>query len=188
MRALRPLALLAPIALASPALAEPPFPTTDFSGTWIIHDGGGNEFQAEMAYSATDRSMRMDMAPGGVEMHAIRDMETGEMVMWSAQMPGMGLRLDTPKELDVSATATGETRTVNGESCEVWKIESGTACLAEGNVPLQTEADGVTAELTDVARGPQDESLFSPPPGLSIMTVKGAMGMMKGMDIPQLPF
>lgn len=184
------LAFLASAALtAIPALAaEPPFPTTDFSGTWVVRDGGGNEFRADMRYSAAKRSMRMETAPGGMEIYAIRDMKTGEIVMWSSQMPGMGMRIATPAESKIEAEPTGEKSSVNGETCEVWTIEQGTACLGAGNVPLRTEVEGTTAELEDLKRGPQDASLFEPPAGLNVMTIKELSGAIQGMELPKLPF
>lgn len=170
-------------------MAEPPLPTTDFSGTWSIDDGEGNTVAADVRYSAANRAMRLEMSPGGMAMNAIRDMASGEVIMWTAQMPGMGMRIATPTEFEVDAEATGERQEVNGESCEIWRFEKGTACLAEGNVPLRTVAEGVTAELTELKREPQDAALFEPPADLNIINIRDVGGLkLEGLNLPNMPF
>ncbi len=182
-----PIALPVLLVAAHAGAAEPPYPTTDFSGTWVIQDGNGNEVQAGMHYSASQKAMRMELAPGGMDMHAIRHMDTGDTVVWSSQMGGMGMRLKTPTEVDVDIEPTGETDSVDGESCKVWRVEGGTACLADGNVPLRTKVEGATAELHDLKRGPQDASLFEPPADLNIISIKELKGL-DGLKLPNLPF
>ena len=186
MRSLLLPILVSATIFVAPARAEPPLPTTDFSGTWVVQDRGGNQFRADMQYSAEEKAMRMSMSAGGQQMDMIRDMDTGEVVMWSAQMPGMGMRMETPTGQDVDARPTGDMREVNGETCEVWEVEGGTACIGEDNIPLTTEAVSATAELQDLQRTPQDAALFEPPADLNIMDMPGAA--QGGMQMPDLPF
>ncbi|ESR22741.1 hypothetical protein [Lutibaculum baratangense] len=179
----------AAISLAAPAMAEPPLPQTDFSGTWVVRDGSGDEMKVAMRYSAADGAMRVEISPAGMQISAIRDMQSGDIVMWTSQMPGMGMRVKTPADVEsrVNATATGETETVRGETCEIWQVDEGRACLGEGNVPLRVEVDGTTAELHDLKREPQEAAHFSPPAGLTVMDMPAAAAM-QGLPLPRLPF
>ncbi len=155
--------------LAYPVLAEPPYPTVDFQGEWVLSDDKGMQVRAEMYYSAAGRKMRIDMNQQGMAMSSVRDMVSGEMVMWSDQMPGMGMRLPTTKNEDFDGEPTDETKTVNGEDCTVWQMKVAVACLTDENIPVEVTGNGFSSGLENLQRTPQDAGVFAVPEGLNIM-------------------
>lgn len=155
--------------IASPAAAEPPYPTVDFQGDWVLNDGKGNEVRAEMHYSAADRKMRVDMAQQGMAMSSVRDIASGDMIMWSDQMPGMGMRLASIKDDQFDGEPTDETKTVNGEDCTVWEMPTARVCLTEDNIPIEVTGEGFSSGLENLQRTTQDAAIFAVPEGLNIM-------------------
>ena len=180
--------VLAILAGVAPAHAEPPYPTIDFQGEWALSDDNGNVVRADMHYSAANKKMRIDMNQQGMEMSSVRDMGTGEMIMWSNQMPGMAMRLPTMKDDEFDGERTDETKTIGGETCTVWKMKQVEACLTEENIPVQTTGQGYSASLETIERTPQDASLFAVPDGLTVMdmpaNMPGAGGMGAGQGLP----
>lgn len=159
---------------------EPPRPTTDFSGDMVV-SSEGKSFTIRLAYSAALDKMRTEIKQQGMEMVGVRHMATGEMVMWSNQMPGMAMRLTKKIDSDAEPHNTGETREVNGMSCTVWVYDKAKACLTEDNIPLETDADGVKAHLENVDISAQDESLFSAPSGYKVMDMPKGLPQLPGM-------
>ncbi|MEJ8571352.1 hypothetical protein [Microbaculum marinum] len=177
--------LLTVLFTSSPALAEVPYPTVDFQGEWVLSDDNGNIAHAEMHYSADQKKMRIKMQQQGMEMSSVRDMTSGEMLMWSNQMPGMAMRLPTPAGDEFDAEPTDEVKTIGSETCTIWKMKEVEACLTEENIPVQTSGMGFGASLENIERITQDAGLFSVPEGVTIrdmpMTMPGAAGIGKGL-------
>jgi hypothetical protein len=177
---------------ATPALAEPPYPTVDFQGEWVLSDDNGNLINAEMHYSAANKKMRIDMSQQGMEMTSVRDMESGEMIMWSSQMPGMAMRLPTMDINDFDGERSDEVRTIGSETCTVWTMKDVQACLTEENIPVETSGAGYSASLQNIQRTDQDVSLFAVPDGVTVMDMPanmpgggmGAGGMGAGQGLP----
>src|SRR5690606_26225461 len=120
------------------ALAEAPRPQTDFEADWIMQGAEMPDMTAKMHYSVDLQMMRMEMAHQDMPMTTIRNMATGEMVMWSAQMPGMAMRMNTPTEPDdAEPTPTGETRTIGDEDCDVVLVSDVEICLSTDNIALE---------------------------------------------------
>lgn len=178
--------VLAATLAASPAAAEAPYPTVDFQGEWVLSDDKGTEIRAGMHYSAALKKMRINMNQPGMEMSSVRDMGTGEMLMWSNQMPGMAMRLPTAKDDEFDGEATDETKTIGGENCTVWTLKGAAACLTEENIPIETTGQGFTASLKNLQRTTQDSALFEVPDGLNIMDMPANMpgGMKPGQGMP----
>lgn len=157
--------------LAGPALAEPPFPKVDFQGEWVLTSDKGVQIRAQMHYLANPRKMRVDMDQHGLAMSSVRDMASGEMIMWSEQMPGMGMRLPAPKD-DYEGEPTSQTKTVNGEDCTIWVMKATEVCLTEDNIPLEvTTSNGIRSGLEHLERVAQDPAMFEVPEGLNIMNM-----------------
>ncbi len=174
--------------LAAPAFAEQPFPTVDFQGEWVLTSDKGLQMRAQMHYLATPRKMRVDMEQHGMAMSSVRDMETGELVMWSEQMPGMGMRLPSPKD-EYEGERTDESKTVNGEGCTIWVMKMAEVCLTEDNIPLEvTTSNGIRSGLENLERVAQDPAMFEVPAGLNIMNMPtgaaGGAGPQPGQGMP----
>jgi hypothetical protein len=177
-------ALSAAAALA--AHAEPPRPTVDFRGDWVLSDGKGMQITADMYYSADSQKMRIDMDQQGMSMSSVRDMESGETIMWSSQMPGMGMRMPTVKDTDFDGEPTADTKTIGNEICTIWKVKTVQVCLTEENIPLEATGEGFSASLENLERGAQDSTLFEVPAGLNIMDMPATMpgGLKPGSGLP----
>lgn len=161
------------LALAPAAgFADAPKPKIDFSGDMIV-TGQEKEIVISMRYSVSLDKMRTEMKTGGVEMAGVRDMADGTIVLWSNQMPNMAMRIQGPTDAEIDAENTGETRRIDGISCTVWKVKQATACLTDDNIMLESEAEGMTAKMTNLQIAKQDESLFAPPPGTNVMVMPG---------------
>lgn len=186
MRLLKPLALALSMTASIAVADEAPKPTADFSGTMVM-TGKGQTFSMKMAYSVELDTMRTDISAQGMKMAAIRNMGDGTMIMWSNQMPNMAMRMNKTIATDLTAEKTGETREINGITCAVWKVKQAIACLTDDNIPLETAADGVTARMEDLKIGPQDQALFAPPSGVSVMDMPTQMPGMPDMS-RGLPF
>lgn len=172
---------------AAPAAAEQPYPKVDFRGDWVLSDGKGTEVRAEMRFSADLMKMRIDMNQGGMEMTSVRGMPEGDVIMWSNQMPGMAMRLPSIRDEDFDAEMTGETRTVNGAACTVWKMATAEACLTDENIPLEVTSDAHRATLENVELTAQDPALFEIPAGLNVMDMPAGMsggGPNPGQGLP----
>jgi hypothetical protein len=173
---------------ASPALAEPPYPKVDFEGDWVMTTNKGMVIKAQMHYMANPRKMRVDVNQQGMAMSSVRDMASGDMVMWSQQMPGMAMRLPSPKEDDFEGAPTSETKTVNGEDCTVWQLKATEVCLTDDNIPLEvTTTSGIRTGLENMQRTAQDPALFEIPDGLKIMDMPAAAagsGPQPGQGMP----
>jgi len=183
-----PIAVCFTLALGvAPAAAEPPYPKVDFQGEWVLDDGKGTAIRAQMHYSAQDRKMRMDMNQQGMAMSSVRDMDTGEMIMWSDQMPGMGMRLATPPHESFDGEPTDETKTVNGETCTVWQMPETKVCLTDENIPVEVTGQGFASSLENIQRVAQDAALFTAPDSLQIMDMPANMpgnGPQPGQGMP----
>ncbi len=157
--------------LAAPtAQAELPYPTVDYEADWVVEGPDGESFRSRAHYRAADRKMRIEMTQSGMEMSGIQDIEAGELVFWSDQMPGMAMRVAAgPDDMDVDPRRTEMTQTVDGESCTVWTTPEVEVCLTEDNIPLETSGQGFTAQLANLQRTSQDDALFEVPADLQIM-------------------
>jgi len=178
---------LAAAFFASPALAEPPYPTVDFQGDWVLGNQQGIEIKARMFFSAAERKMRIEMNQAGMAMTSIRDMDSGYMIMWSEQMPGVGMRLPKINQEDLEAVRTDETRQIGEETCTVWTVKQVETCLTEENIPIQTAAEGFSAKLEGLERVEQDPAMFEVPDGLNIMDMPTNMpggGPRPGQGLP----
>lgn len=171
----------------SPAFAEPPYPTVDFQGDWVLNDGKGMEVRAEMHYSAAEKKMRVDMAQQGMAMSSVRDIASGDMIMWSDQMPGMGMRLASIKDDQFDGDPTDETKTVNGEDCTVWEMPTTQVCLTGDKIPVEVVGDGFASSLENLQRTTQDAAIFAVPEGLNIVDMPKTMpggGPLPGQGMP----
>lgn len=166
------------------ARAEPaPMPQTDFTATWQIE---GEQLESmgpsRIAYSASLGKMRIDMSGSGQNMTIVRNMETGQALMWSDMMPGMAMQVDTGRNFTLEGERTGQRDAVNGEACEIWTSNGAQVCITADGIPVRSVGQGVTATMTQIDRSPQDAGDFAPPEGLQVMNLpKGAAGMGGGM-------
>lgn len=177
------LALPAIAALAVvPAHAEQPYPKVDFAGDWVLEDGTGNQVQAKMRYSASLKKMRIDMSQMGMEMSSVRAMPEGDMIMWSNQMPGMAMRLPSIRDEDFDAQNTGTSRSIDGQTCTVWLVQTAEACLTDDNIPLEVSGEGHSSRLTNIERVKQDPAHFEVPGNLTVMDMPANLPGMGNMN------
>ena len=162
------LAVVLPLSAGGAAASEAPKPKKDFAGDMVV-SGKGQELVISMRYSTALDKMRTDVKAQGMEMMGVRDMKSGEIIMWSNQMPNMAMRIQGPTDKEIDAQKTGETREIDGVACSVWKVKEATACLTDDNIMLESEAEGMTARMTNLELAPQDQSLFGPPAGVNVM-------------------
>ncbi|WP_436639912.1 hypothetical protein [Microbaculum sp. FT89] len=160
---------------ASAAHAEPPYPTVDFQGDWVLSDGKGMDVRATMHYSAANRKMRINMKQQGMAMSSVRDMASGDMILWSDQMPGMAMRVPNIDANDFDGTPTDEKKTVNGEDCTVWEMKQALACLTADNIPIEVTGEGFGSGLENLQRTEQDPAVFEVPSGLNVMDMPAGM-------------
>ena len=153
--------------------AETPYPTVDFQGDWVLEGGTRPTTRAQIHYSADMKKMRLDLDRQGVAMSSVRDMESGETIIWTDRMPGLGMKMTVTDET-YSGERTDETKTVGDETCTIWIIRAGRACLSEDNIPLETTGEEFRATLENLDRSSQDASLFAVPEGLQIMDMPTA--------------
>ncbi|MEO1198748.1 MAG: hypothetical protein AAFX39_05875 [Pseudomonadota bacterium] len=171
------LALLG-VLLTAPVQAEsPPLPQVDFQGDWQLQDGSGDMIQSmTMRYSVEEPVMAIFVSAEGMEMNAIRRMESGEMIMWTSAMPGMAMRMTIPQEeLTADATNTGRREEVNGEACTIWTANDAEVCVSDDGIPLESRFDGGVAQLVNIDRAPQDGASFGPPEGVQVMDLPANM-------------
>ncbi|MGE0231500.1 MAG: hypothetical protein AB7O39_06415 [Flavobacteriaceae bacterium] len=164
------LAVVIPLAIGGAVAAEAPKPKKDFAGDMVV-SGKGQELVISMRYSTTLDKMRTDVKAQGMEMMGVRDMKSGEIIMWSNQMPNMAMRIHGPTDEEIDAQKTGETREIDGVACAVWKVKEATACLTDDNIMLESQAEGMTARMTNLEIAAQDENHFAPPSGVNVMDV-----------------
>lgn len=167
--------MLTMVGSARPVLAESPRPTVDFRGDWVLTDDTGIEFSARLHYSADMQKMRVDLELLGMPMNGVRDMDTGETILWSDHMAGMGMRLPNVTSDKLDGDVTTETKTIGGETCTIWRVKFIRVCLTEENIPVETTAKGFTARLKNIERTEQDPALFKVPADLSVMEMPEAM-------------
>lgn len=173
------------LAAAPPALAEePPRPTVDFQGEWQVEDASQGQIASMlMRYSVDEPVMYMEFSQDGIAGSAVRYIDTGEMIMWTNQMPGMAMRMTVPEDDFLSdAVNTGESRQIGEESCVVWTVEAARVCVTEDGIPIENEFDGGIARIVNLERGEQDGSSFGPPAGTQIMDMP--QGMPQGGPMP----
>ncbi|MFN0262828.1 hypothetical protein ACKTEK_03020 [Tepidamorphus sp. 3E244] len=184
-----PLAFAGAASLAAfSAAAEPaPTPETDFTAQWEITGTPVDSSKpTRMTYSSELKKMRIDMNMGPQSMTIVRDMTSGEAVMWSDMMPGMGMKVNAGEGFKLEGERTGRTDEVNGESCEIWTSHKMEICITDDGIPVKSEGRGVTATLKSLDRSPQDPEQFALPEGVEVMDMPSAMSGM--MPKPQLPF
>ena len=168
-RALRNVLALGTVLLATPASAEPPYPTVDFQADWVRIDDGTTTIRARMHYSAALKKMRIDMTRQGELTSSVRDMGTGEMITWSSKTPGEAVRLPKLDNEEFDGAPTGQTMTIGAETCAVWQMKSALSCLTSDNIPLRsTGKSGYATLLENLERKPQDAAIFEIPEGLRI--------------------
>jgi hypothetical protein len=184
-------AVIAGLLAAVPVVhaGELPYPTVDFQADWVVRGPDSEVMDATMHYRASGKQMRLKMQQQGMAMSSIQNMETGEVIVWSDQMPGMAMRIRSETDdPDILPQRTGETKTVNGEACTVWTADRVQVCLTDENIPLETTGEGFSATLRNLDRSTQDAGLFAPPAELRVMDMPtgmpGAENMMPGMGLP----
>lgn len=179
------LLIAASLAAAAPAAAEdPPRPTVDFQGEWQVDDASQGQIASMvMRYSVDEPVMYLEFSQDGIAGSAIRYIDTGEMIMWTNQMPGMAMRLTVPEEdFLADAVNTGVTRRIGEESCVMWTVKAARICVTEDGIPIENEFDGGIARIVNLERGDQDGSNFGPPAGTQIMDMP--QGMPQGGNMP----
>ena len=128
--------------------------------------------------------MRMDMNAGGHDASSIIDLETrtassivdigmGQPMVTSVDLDQFGPAVTDPGD---TAVKTGESKTVSGESCNIYTSAEmdGTVCITSDGIMMEAKSDGGGMTLSNVKRGAQPASLFAVP--------KGGMNI-GGMDI-----
>ena len=164
---------------ACPAVADPmPMPEVDYEGEWQMDPGNGVQ-GARIHYSAILKAFRIDMTTPAGEASVIRDMASGDMLMWGIMGQDTAMKLRTPNRIPDGAP-TGETEEVNGEPCAIWVGADVRVCLGEGNIPLSAKAHGTSVQLLNVERREQEAALFEPPAGIKVMELPAAV--MKQME------
>ena len=178
MRRLARAAMLVFFAMA-PAMAEPmPMPKVDYEGDWKMDPANGVS-AARIHYSAARNAFRIDMTTQGGQASVVRDMVSGDMLMWGAMSQGMAMKLNTPNRIP-EGDPTGETEQVDGVSCDIWQGSQVRVCVDEDNIPLSATANGTAVRLLNVERKEQPAALFELPAGVQLMELPPAM--MKQME------
>lgn len=182
-------ALLATISFAAmaamPAKAEDaPRPQVDFQGEWQVEDASQGQIASMlMRYSVDEPVMYLEFSQDGIQGSAIRYVDTGEMIMWTNQMPGMAMRMTVPEDMFLSdAVNTGVSRQIGDESCVMWTVENAQLCVTEDGIPIENEFDGGIARIVNLDRSEQDGASFGPPAGTQIMDMP--QGMPQGGNMP----
>lgn len=165
--------LAAAVLPAFPALAETaPQPSADFEGNWDIEGGG----PVKLHYSAALNIMRMEMSGPEGQAIMLKNFETGEAFNWSPDDPSLVMRMQGERGIDRTADPTGETKTIEGEKCAVWRAPEGDVCFTPDGIWLETRGPGNNSTVTSLKRMPQDQTLFKPPAGAQIMDMPQGMG------------
>ncbi len=128
----------------------------------------------------------------------IVDMKRAKMVMLLPDMPKMAMEAELPDDYRTAVVSGDGTRIgtsqVIGEPCDLWKVTTSKtvttpviSCITADGIVLSTDVEvkGKTQrayEVTSLARGPQDPSLFRLPPGTQMVKVPpGAANMLPGL-------
>ncbi|HET6606909.1 MAG TPA: DUF4412 domain-containing protein [Rhodopila sp.] len=161
-------------------------PTRDVSvqyhvtGDSMAGPGQGHVDSIKISYGSGGQRMRIE--PVGQPAFMIVDRSAGHMtVVMSGQNMYMDLPYDPHKVMDFSPanakfTQRG-TATVAGLTCTEYDVQSqqhnGTVCLTSDGVMLRAVSKDPqhqgSLEATNVAYGPQPDSVFQPPPGFQKM-------------------
>ncbi|MBO1075815.1 DUF4412 domain-containing protein [Roseomonas marmotae] len=189
-------ALLAPMLLAAPALAQQSpqlLPSRDVAVTFRLSGGNRQPGDIHATWLASQRVLRVDnaSAPGWLMVdqptqRAYMVMEDQRLVMRLPAAPEIAMLLDRP-ESQGRVTRLGR-RTIAGAGCTDWQIErrdgkGGVACLTADGVLLRAQQTGrqEVLEATRVTYGPQDPSRFRLPQGFPQLQLPAGL---RGLRLP----
>ncbi|WP_022728797.1 hypothetical protein [Fodinicurvata sediminis] len=175
--------LATPAAVAAETM---PLPETDFEGEWA--DPGADSSGMKVRYSSDLETMRVEGQSEGASGGMLRNMRNGEMTIWSDQMGEQALQGQIDDMGLMEGENTGETKTVNGETCTIWEVQGSQTCLTDDHIPMEVEHQQGHAVLRNLQRTAQDDSYFSPPEGLEIVPMPDAMKKMMEQAGEEAPF
>jgi hypothetical protein len=164
---------------AAPALANEPVPiaTIDYAVTYTL--SGGSKGQMVYRHSSSASRVLMQMTVDGQRASVLLEPKSGVGRMWTADQPGMVMRMDSAPSDKPSGRKLGQTAQHAGETCVMWQVDTARVCLAPDGVPLAFESEGTRAVATKVERVNQAAAAFQPPRGQEMRV--------PGMKMP-LPF
>lgn len=171
-----------------------PLPTVDYQATAQV-DAAGQSHEVRMRHH--EGLFMMEMDAGGLPGKVIIDQEAGTGVMVMT-VEGATMVMDLPaSQMDMAAgydfggaeiEPTGDTETVAGEECEIYRIgdgsaespNTGTACITEDGILMRLDAmlannASSRMEVRSLERAPQDPSLFAVPAGAMRMRMDDMM-------------
>jgi hypothetical protein len=166
--------MLAPT--AAPAFANEPVPmaTIDYAVTYTL--SGASKGQMTYRHSASANRVLMQMTVDGQRASVLLEPKSGIGRMWTADQPGMVMRMDGPPSDRPNGRKLGQAAQHAGEACTQWQVDQARVCLASDGVPLAFEAEGTRAVATRVERANQPAASFQPPRGQEMR--------MPGMKLP----
>src|SRR5699024_10620789 len=158
-----------------------PRPTTDCQGDWVSPE---HPDSTRPTHYSADRKSMLNTQQGKDEKKKgrIHDLETGQRIAWNERMPGETLSMNGKSKAVAVVDPTGQTKTVNGEKCTVWTMEDSSVCLSKDNIVLQGSSQLGIGSIQRLKRVAQDESLFSVPDGLKIISMPATMQEVMGSD------
>jgi hypothetical protein len=152
-------------AALSPTLANEavPMATLDYVVTYTL--SGETKGQMVYRHSASANRVLMQMNADGQRASILLEPKTGVGRMWTADQPGVVMRMDgAPSEMP-RGRRLGQTSNHAGEACALWQVDEARVCLASDGIPLAFENGGTLAVATRIERAAQPANLFQPPRG-----------------------
>jgi hypothetical protein len=164
------------LASSWPAFASEPVPmaTIDYAVTYTL--SGETKGQMVYRHSASASRVLMQMNADGQRASVLIEPKTGVGRMWTADHPGMVMRMDGQPSDSPRGRRLGQNANHAGESCSFWQVDDARVCLTSDGVPLAFESEGARAVASKVERAGQPANLFQPPRGQEMR--------MPGMKLP----
>jgi hypothetical protein len=168
MRITRDIGIAAALAgwmIAQPSLANEPVPmaTRDYAVTYTL--SGGSKGQMVYRHSAASGRVLMQMTVDGQRASVLLEPKSGIGRMWTADQPGMVMRMDGRPSDRPQGRKLAETARHADEACTLWQVDDARVCLAADGVPLAFESEGTKAVATRIERTDQSAASFQPPRG-----------------------
>lgn len=181
---IRHVALIASLLILANTTAladELPRPATDYQGEWVSPESPDSTMIIH--YSADKKTMLITQKGKDEKKNGmLHDLKTGQIIVWNERMPGQALSMNNKSKAVAVVDPTGQTKTVNGEKCTIWTMEDSSVCLSKDNIVLQGSSQLGIGSIQRLKRVSQDESLFSVPDGLKIISMPAAMQEVMGSD------